>query len=246
MTRYSLYQVMFYRNNLLTHSKRVYWIIKEISPLALKTYGEEFNAHKTALLGLIHDDPEMIIGDIQSGNKMKMSAEELEQISQNELKAIDKLAKRFPKELDGYSYRDLLLEALGKETLEAQLVDFADKLDAFGEALHEMYGGNTVITENVVNQYGTIPVPFQQYIPYLTDFPNKFPMTKKLFTTTVSIFSPPEELDYKAIAKHSHPHTADSIRQKTGYLHYDFWREVTLKNASEEEIKKLHAQKEFL
>jgi 5'-deoxynucleotidase YfbR-like HD superfamily hydrolase len=70
ITRYQNYSVMFYRTNLFTHSKRVAWLVQEMIPFAQATW-QDFNGQKAKFLALVHDDQEIIMGDIPAGNKSK-------------------------------------------------------------------------------------------------------------------------------------------------------------------------------
>jgi len=56
---------MFYRTNLLLHSQRVYLLVRDIMPVILPVYDDELNAEKALTLALIHDDAEIITGDVE-------------------------------------------------------------------------------------------------------------------------------------------------------------------------------------
>src|SRR3989344_6349847 len=129
ITRYSLYSTMWYRTNLWTHSRRVAWITEKLSPTAAAVFGAMFDSHKAYVLAIVHDDAEMIIGDIQSGNKSKMTEQELADIKLLERKAIDILAEEFPQNIGSYTYKELLTEALEKKSSEGIVMDWADKYD---------------------------------------------------------------------------------------------------------------------
>ena len=66
ITRFSLYKVMFYRSNLFNHAWHVAWLVDEIAPFAMKKF-PQFDSEKAQMLALVHDDAEIIIGDIQAG-----------------------------------------------------------------------------------------------------------------------------------------------------------------------------------
>ena len=159
-----------------------------------------------------------------------MTPAQLAQVRQQEQKAIDVLAQRFPKQVSTFLYKDLLIETFNNTCLEAQLVQYADKLDALCEALHEIFGGNTVFTINVKNQYGTIPLPFEAYSVYFNNFLNKYPKLKLLFETDLPFPLIPPTIDYTTICQTHQPHTKNSITNPTGHPHYDFWKTVILKN----------------
>lgn len=246
ITRFDLYKVMFYRTNLLIHSHRVSWIVKEIIPYAKRAYGNNFDAKKAAILAYIHDDPEIIMGDFQASIKSKMSRYQLSKIKRLEKQAGLKIAKRFPTQIGNYYYKDLLEETSAKKTIESQVVDFADKLDAFGEVLHEIFGGNTSFTQNITNEYGKIPTPFEFYYSLLPKFKQKYPKLKLLLKQNVPIFKKPKMINYRRIARQSNAHTHSSLKEKVGYPHYDWWRKINLKYANQKKLKNLYQQKEYL
>lgn len=173
--RYSNFSVMFYRSNLYTHSHRVAALVRKINPLAKKVLGDTYDPKKAEIIALVHDDAEIVFGDIQAGNKRKMTPAQLKEVKRAEQEAIKTIAKRFPLEVGGYNYKQLLKEYEEYSSLESQVVCYADKYDALGEALHEVYAGNNSFTTNIVNEYGLIPTPFEYYTEYFSSFSKKFP-----------------------------------------------------------------------
>ena len=244
VTRYSLYHTMWYRTNLWSHSRRVAWIIEKLIPCAKKEFGEAFDANKAIALGLVHDDAETIFGDVQAGNKLNMSKEQLDEVKNQEKGAAEILIKKSPQYIGTYEYKELLSTAMDKQSLESIHVDWADKLDAFGEALHEIFAGNTLWTEHVVNEYGRILLPTEYYMNYFNNFQNKFPLSKGLFEQPNTLFKIPLSPDIEKFAKQGVPHTVQSIKQKTGYEQYDFWIQLTLENGTKEDIMNLYTKKE--
>lgn len=244
VTRYSLYHTMWYRTNLWTHSRRVAWVVEELAPLVREVFGSAFKADKACACALVHDDPEMLMGDIQAGYKANMSPEQLAQVHELERNAIEQLARQYPSRVGNYEYKDLLLEGVKKSSLEAMVVDWADKYDAFGEALHEIYAGNTLWTVNVVNEYGTILLPTDHYMGYFKRFAAKFPRSQELLARNHSMFQIPEAPNVKDIASRGQPHTAESIRQPKGYAPYDRWVALTLTKGTPEDVANLYNKKE--
>lgn len=244
VTRYSLYHTMWYRTNLWTHSRRVAWIVEEISPVALEVFGNDFDPKKAYLLALIHDDAEMIIGDIQAGNKAKMTQDMLSNLDSLEIKAADDLASKFPSHIGVYEYKELLYEAVYKKSIESIIVDWADKYDGFCEALHEIFAGHQLWTQNVVNEYGTILLPTDHYMNQFSKFKDKFPKSEMLFEKGNKIFKIPTHPDVKKLILERENHTEDSLHQKTGYEPYDVWMSINFKNGNEEDIKNLYTRKE--
>lgn len=223
ITRYSLYPVMFYRTNLWTHSKRVAWITETIAPSAQKVW-PNFDLEKAIIMALCHDDQEIIMGDIQAGNKAKMSAEQLAEVAKIEAEAIDRIAAQFPEKIGNYTYKDLLTEIAEIKTPESIVVKYADKMDGFGEGLHEIFSSNPHFNTNVINEYGVIPTPREYYLHYFENFTKNFPTSSVWLQPTEGIFMNTTQLD--------------SI--------YNSWKELTLSQNDAEEIANLSTQKEFL
>lgn len=140
VTRYSVYDVMVYRTNLYTHSHRTAALVRAINPHATAVL-DGYNPKKAELLALVHDDAELIFGDVQAGNKSKMTPQQLQEVQEQEARAIKKIAKRFPKYIGEFVYEQLLEEAANHSSIEAHVVSYADKYDALGEAYHEIWGG---------------------------------------------------------------------------------------------------------
>ena len=239
ITRWSINPVMFFRSNLWDHARHVAWLVEEINPYAVQVFGSEYDPHKAQLLALVHDDAEIITGDVQAGNKLKMTTSQLQEIEAQEMAAIEKLAVRFPTNLGGYVYKELLIEALHKTSREAQVVMLADKLDAYGEVLHEIYAGNPYFVKSPVTEYGTIVPAYQFYLDYFAHFLKRYPTLTPLFQQKAWFFQQPQPLDFPAIGS----------KKKTPpayYPHYNEWRAILLKRDGELEQKRLDTQLEFI
>jgi 5'-deoxynucleotidase YfbR-like HD superfamily hydrolase len=241
--RYMMYVPMHYRTEVWGHAKRLAWLVEEVG-LSVKKIMPSFDLAKAMLIALVHDDAEMIIGDIQAGNKAKMSAAELAQLEKNERDAIEKLSQRFPEKVGSYIYKDLLYAGLDLNCPEARLVKFFDKFDAFGEALHEIYSGNSRFVTNATTEYGLIPLPTDYYIGWLNGFPAKYPEFNRLWLGEYPFLINITPADFKAVAAQGAPHTEESLKQPTGYAPYDFWRRVLLARADQETLDNLVLVKE--
>ncbi|MDO8551123.1 MAG: HD domain-containing protein [bacterium] len=215
--RYSMFPVMYYRTNLYLHSLRVSWLIDELEPIAVKTW-RKFKSNLAKTLSLVHDDAEIITGDIQLGHKLEMSAEQLARVVMEEEKAIKTLSIRFPPKINCLSYKTLLIHALKKDCLEAQLVSLADKLDAYGESMHELFAGNKDFI-----------TPCTNYIKILKSFPEKYPQLKNFFKHKHPFLSPSPNFDLFETALKGHYHTPQSIKKLTICPRYNLWKEVSIK-----------------
>jgi hypothetical protein len=56
------------------------------------------------------------------------------------------LAQRFPKKINGFVYKDLLIESRQKNTAESQIVSCLDKRDALGESFLKQPEEKDVVT----------------------------------------------------------------------------------------------------
>ena len=230
--RYGPYKPMFYRTNLWIHSHRLVWFIEEITPLVKKSF-PHFNASLAKTMAAIHDDFEIIMGDVQLGSKLIMSPDEKLKLKYQEREAIEKISQRFPTMINGFSYKELLLryENFAPNDIESTIVKLVDKFDAFGEALHELFAGNALFTKGFATG---IPSPLPTYTQILTDFPKKVPLLNFLFKNNHPLFNIPLLLDAKQISASGKLHLPEFISFKHPYPQYHFWKEITLKYGREE------------
>jgi len=217
--RYSLYYPMLYRSNLFTHAQRVASLVRAMNQAAQAVFGKTYDTRKAEIIALVHDDAEIIFGDIMAGNKSKMTAEQLMQVKEAEFAAINEISKRFPNCVEGYSYKQLLLEAAEYTSLESQVVCYADKYDALGEALHEIFAGNHAFVSRIVNEYGRIPTPTEYYANFFRTFADKYPNLKPLLAQPLPLLEPVPQLDYMRVVAQGVPHTRESIEQPTDDQH---------------------------
>jgi hypothetical protein len=240
--RYHKFEVMFYRTDLLIHSDRVQRILKELLPYATPFY-PNLNWRLALLISRFHDDYEMVSerGDVPLQFKLQMIEEggkELSILEQEEIAAAEFLSRSYRNPIiGGYRYKDLLMHSILKDCPEAQLHSFADKMDGYGEALHEVLAGNTCFLEPVMTYLARI----------FNDLPGKFPLIQEVFKFGNGHFSFPviDLIDYFEKGNiGSFLHTPKTIEsKKTKISHYEFWKKVTLSMPNGLEI--LTKQKEF-
>ena len=87
---------MFYRTNLLLHCQRVSLLVEDILEIVSESC-ENFNSDKALTLALVHDDAEIVTGDVQLYYKEKMSEIELAELEKQEMMAIEHLSSIWPK-----------------------------------------------------------------------------------------------------------------------------------------------------
>ncbi len=238
--RYSMFDVFYYRPTLWHHSLRVSLLVNEFSEV-VKNNLPALDLEKAKVLVLVHDDAEMITGDIQLGHKQQMTEAQLKEVENNEIAAIEKLAAMYPKEIGGYNYKDLLFSALNKNTMEAQLVSYADKLDAYCESLHEVLGGNISALRAVTN-----------YVGVLKNLKEKFPDLKPIFQNknsslnTTDFYTDPWRSHKENYIDLGKPHTPETISKETEFIIYNTWKKLVLDNLGAEGLKILTGQNEKL
>lgn len=238
--RYDMFEVMFYRPDLWLHSHRVSWLIEDLAPLAQK-YLKKFDTEKSALIGFVHDDAEMITGDVQAGHKAVMTMRELRKIERDEAAAIEMLAKRYPRNIGPYAYRELLCEALYHSSIEAQVSDYADKLDGFSESMHEVLAGNISFVRSLLF-----------YQKRMTEFPMKYPrLAQFLRHRRAPLIDLDMRRDHYFAPKKNYvvfgkPFTRKSLTQPTDFPFYNRWRTLTITHWGEKGLRALMTQKEFL
>ena len=215
--RYAEIAPMFYRSDLLIHSRRVHAMLEFLWPIIEKTYPGKVDREKLLTLALVHDDAEVVTGDIQLIHKMYMSKDELAAVEEDEAKGIQTLIVRWPKQINGFSYEALLLHALNKDCLEAHLVSIIDKIDASCEALHELFAGNKEFIPAVETYEDQIPATIA-----------KFPQLSALTSQDIPLFEQLCVLGKKDIAFSGHLHTKNSLGYVTGVPQYDMWKEIIL------------------
>ncbi len=245
--RYENHRISYYRSNLSTHSKRVFFLAKHLAPEICGMFpGADLT--KILIMSLVHDDAEILTGDHASANRLKMTPEQLSIIDGDEAMAIEKIAERFPKEIAGYGYREILLEVFRKDTVEAQIVKYLDHIDGFCEALHEIYAGNECFTAPPETAYGPVPIPPDYYIPRFSNPETYYPLISSAMGTEMPFMRDFERIDFERIAKDGSPHSTASIGTPSGYPLYDFWKRVMLESGCEEVVSLLvqKSRKEIL
>jgi hypothetical protein len=213
--------VMFYRTNLLIHSRRVEAGVREIAPLVKKHY-PELDDTMAMFMARHHDDHELRLGDISLQLKLKMNGSERFLLEKDEEAAARYMARRYPRRVGGYKLLDLWLHTIHKDCPEAQVVSVVDKKDGFCEALHEVLAGNLVFLEPVIN--------------YLTKTFNKlsenYPLIRGIFSDNDNPFAMPvcELYDFFQGGRwRPQPHTVETIARETSIPMYESWKKLTIK-----------------
>ncbi|MBL8030853.1 MAG: hypothetical protein JNK33_00805, partial [Candidatus Doudnabacteria bacterium] len=109
--RFSMIQPFYYASSVWLHEIRVSLLVVELSKIATKL-GIAIDTEKARLTALVHDDAELVMGDIQQGHKQYMTQEQLQELDSQEATAIKKLVESSPLQLGEFIYEDLLADVL--------------------------------------------------------------------------------------------------------------------------------------
>ena len=227
--------IMFYRTNDLLHLRRVLWHLEEAIPDILDVYRNDFDVDFARTLAVVHDDVEILTGDVQLYDKEYMTREELEALAEEERTAIPRLSRMYGPIANGPDYEELLTAAKEKRRLKAKIVSFFDKFDGGGEAWHEVFAGNHHFLLPAGIHYGGRG----GYVRRLNDFPNKYPEMAVFFERHPDYLPQP----FSFTADTNKPHTEESLQRDTGYPPYEKWKRTIIKH---EGIENLVKQVEFL
>lgn len=249
--RYSNFNDVFYRSNVYIHSIRLFYLIK-YHEKTIKNLFPNIDFEKVLITSLIHDDSEILIWDFQSWDRLSCGKKVIEELEMKEIKAIEKLSKKFPKKIGKYVYKDLLLDINNYKWLEAQIVKFFDHIDGFCEALHEYFAWNICIVTMYKNKYGKWILPFDYYNNLFSKAEEKYPLLANKFRKKYSNYTPFEldfdRIDFEWTVKNYSPHTKENIWKKYPYHLYNFWTDAILNSKENLIIKPLYeiSQKRFI
>ena len=126
------------------HSYEVATLAHALAVIGNRRLGKTYDAARAALLGLYHDTPEIITGDMPTPVKYH-SGEMREAFAKVEQYAGERLLSMLPDDLRP-DYEPLLTEN-GTETDLCRLVKAADKLSAYIKCIEERKAGNAEFSE---------------------------------------------------------------------------------------------------
>ncbi len=244
--RYGDFSTVFYRSNLYRHTLRVAWICDYLAPM-ISSRIDNFDQKKARTLALVHDDYKLLPGGSRKSSPSRNAVQfAVNNGSENGTKKEDEniefLSQVWPEKLNGYDYPDLLISTVKKYSVEAQLVSAMNDLDGLCQSLHEIFAGNK----------GFYAGGFNGIRPPTRGSEFKKNRDRSVFLLPLiennyhhPLFGGwPETIDVHRILNKGKPHTRESIQQKTGLAHYDFWREIVIERGGEEGILWLTEKRE--
>ena len=223
---------MFYRASVLTHCWKVHALVKQMS----EEISEEFFDKKlTNTLALIHDDTEIIVGDILAQNKDNFSQAQKQEYEEKCNQAIPILVQNYSEFIEGFNYRELLELEEKNNTAECALVKFADKVDAYHEVCHEILAGNKEFLKEVTIKgitYSPYQYTYDKMIRALNHL-KQFIDTSQLSLVNAIEYHP----NFNEFCEEGILHTRESLLKKQPLKSYQLWIE-TIKNIGGEELFK--------
>lgn len=159
--RFSSESEIVHRTDVWTHARRTAYLGTLLGTIVAREEHLGIDLNKIFRMGYHHGDPEIITGDIPTPLKQTMSPEQMQILRANEDGAMKLLAMLF-----GHNNPDKFLseylEMAEKESLEAQIVNIADKLDGLGETINEIRCGNPAFLK-VLSDYREVFRTFRRY-----------------------------------------------------------------------------------
>lgn len=126
--------------NLSQHAHEVATLAHALAVLGNRRLGKHYDAARAALLGLYHDTPEIITGDMPT--PVKYYSDEMRQVfSAVEKQACARLVSMLPEDMQA-DYTPLFFHADADAELW-KLVKAADKMSAYIKCIEERKAGNT-------------------------------------------------------------------------------------------------------
>lgn len=141
LKRFETIKEMTHRTSVLEHELRVtqHSVIFSKVLLAL---GEDIDLRRVLFFADHHDDTEIETGDIPTPKKTSASGEEKAKMEQDERDAAQKVDRMVQKPLGFRSFPQEYEEYKSQRSIEARIVNYADKWDAIHEAVHEVICGD--------------------------------------------------------------------------------------------------------
>jgi len=227
ITRYRNYSEKLFPTTLKSHQHQIAAVTAHmLDYIAEMNKDIIFDNRKAIVMAWIHDDHEafMEMGDIQAASKVNQSEREKKIIYADEILGIERAKKQYPREVDIYSYGDLLLDAGNAlQSKESQLVKMCDKLCGLSEALHEVACGNESFRLQMYDDQAQryITSPLKYYPPYLQNIEKHLPL----------VYSMISDMKIPAFTVFT-----DDVHSSAQYL---FWKEAIIKYAPEWEKQRL-------
>lgn len=236
---------MFYRQNLEMHK----FCCKAVGKKFLNEVQKEglfLDIKLEDLLNYleVHDDIEIITGDLGSHLKASMSDYEKTFWKRMEYSSIIPLNMRYGDQVD-FDYIQNLIMSLEKDCTVSQLGSYIDKLVGFGlETIHEILANNqSLIKDGVDRRYIGILTELPTKLPYMADFFEKNKNGTN-FTTSTVLTEVSSDLSRIILNHPFSEHTIKTISNPVGIRPYDYCVKALLDEDEEKTIQILTQRRE--
>lgn len=204
--RFGTIKEMTHRTSVLEHELRVSRHSTFFAKM-LVAFGERMDLKRVLFFADHHDDPELETGDIATSKKRTASKEELSKMEDDERVATQRIDHLVQKPLGFRSFPEEFTEYKSQKTLEARIVNYADKWDGLHEAVHEVVcGDNQEGFKKVVNDYKPI---FEELNEKNKDWHNKL---KRVLGNNFFDFPVPDKLIPKSLKDLNYHKAIDFIK----------------------------------
>lgn len=236
---------MYYRTNVSIHVQRMKVIAKEIAEILQKEWISIDIEHLLNLVE-VHDDEEIITGDLVSPKKSAFTQAEKEAFEEKCNKAQIEIIKEFWNLFEGELYEKLVKEEKEGSSLYFFILKYIDKLEANMEVCHEIFAGNQEFLE-LKNITLGIDVSSFGY-----SYENAWIWLNKLISFLKISREQLEKYDIFNLGNPIIPenikgnlHTEESLQKDTPYAPYNARKRYLLKGLSGKEKEKLWTQVEL-
>jgi HD containing hydrolase-like enzyme len=260
--RFSIMPTMYYRDYVGIHQQRVGEMFSLSQHLVRYCLGKNsiawaggFDFEYATTFSKNHDIIEGVspFGDIPTPTKEHLSKASRTIIESTEKKLADIMLSQvfFSPFLQSPPHmRQLLHDTLEKQTLEAKLVSYIDKIDGFMTCFHEVAAGNESFREPFFNyiriireiyewkKYPELQPLFRTsasgYSKYLQDIhPEGYEDTYEHFKMAFALFDTPEILrqaeEIDAIIENGFPHSSKTLWNRFHFPLYTLWKNIVMK-----------------
>ena len=224
---------IYYKANLWIHTARISWITREIATYLAELCPGKFDIELAVALSIVHDDTEIIVGDIVGPVKMNFTPEEKAKYEQDCRDSIDILYEAYGRDFKTYDYRELLLMEDAADSIEYAVMKYADKLEGHLETYHELLAGNKDFDQEEKKHFWATAydLSYQYSFTYLEKLLDALGLTLDDISWHPILDISKKFSSEEILSKSKWFHTRESIDELTGFpvydarvwLHFKYW-----------------------
>ncbi len=235
---WSYTDTMFFRPNLWVHSKRVVLWCEYICDKLIQNWAT-IDRQKVLDLAMIHDDEEIITGDIVAQDKLQFTEEQQKKYDDDCKDAFSILKYNYIDNFDLFDYSEYLNIVENKTWEEYMVVELADKLDAMCECFHEMLFNNYLFCKKIPLEGHWMILPY-----HFTWHRSKTRLDNMLTHFKQNNILPFQTIDILQYYESEAPENLETY--VSWYEIYDIWTKLQFDSKDSDLIDCLTIQKEFL